>query len=668
MIERIKMRLKTILLLLVVPWCCTPCVSANTTIKRTLYVDAQNGSDLNDGSSGEKSWKTLIHASKEVQAGDHVLVAPGVYRGGIQLFAKGTSGAPIIFEGDGIEGSTIITLADSVIRGGIVTWQLEDRKTGLYSVDYTGGIPARVLYSGTDLYPYASEESLNTFRIKGTPGPKHGYYYDSAGGKLYVRLYPGGKYGPVNPNDHVMAVAPPTGSRFDGTLVSQPYHYGIGVLGPGDAHIIIDGFTFEVPGVAGVYTEANDVTIRNGWFQGCRTGVAGNYKDRTTTDPEGKDYFSLRYDPSVLDLSASRIVIEYCDYHQEPAFEDAVELMKEFANSTRDSHPDIEAFYKPFWHRKSVNHGLPGQTFGYEIGIAARIGSDWVIRRNHIHDTFEGLSCHAVSASRGLQVEYNIFERILDNAIETEDHSSNMHIYRNVIVDVFMPFSWQPIRGTPWPYSIFFTENIIYNTPENQNLWEDIGFRARGLFKIGVKMETWERVPHMVGTLYAPVTVPGSGLVLANNTILFPGGSLVTTQGGREMPVHNVNIINNIIDTEFLLSLKPDADLKENHFYFENNVVYFSALSDTGPARIVAGKSGKMLKTPNAASLDKHFMPVSGNNVYHPADSIPDVCRKYMYIGAIQPGDDWFPPEVGPAAEYPGYVREFTTAKDQLSK
>ena len=631
--------------------CLVHSVSAYSVIKRTLYVDSQKGNDLNDGRSREKPWKSLLHASKELQPGDYVIVAPGVYRGGIQIYVKGSPEAPIIFEGDKIEGSTVITLADSDIREGKLTWKLENKMTDLYSVDFNGRTPARVLYTGVDLYPYASKESLNTFKINGNSAPKHGFYYDSTENKIYVRLHPDGKYGSKNPNDHLMAVAPPTGSRFDGTLISQPYHYGIGVLGAGDAHIIIDGFTFEVPGVAGVYTEANYVTIKNCWFQGCRTGVAGNYKDRTTTDPEGKDYFSMRFDPSMLDLSASHIVIEYCDYNQKPAFEDAVELMKEFASEEKDSSIDIEAFYKPFWHRKSVNHGLPNQSFIYEIGIAARIGSDWVIRRNNIHDSFEGLSCHAVSASRGLRVEYNRFERLLDNAIETEDHSSNMHIYRNVIVDVFMPFSWQPIRGTPWPYSIFFTENIIYNTPENQGLWDNIGFKGRGLFKIGVKEITWQRVPHMVGTVYAPVTVPGSGLVLANNTILFPGGQLITVQGGREMPVYNVNIINNIIDTEYLLSLKPKYDLKEGHFNFQNNAVYFSELEDDGPAGIAAGKTGKIAKIPNAEFLDKNFKPIAGSILNTTAIPVPDICREYINMGAIQPGDDWYPLEVGPKAE-----------------
>jgi hypothetical protein len=646
---KVAFRLKLVHFIII--GCCILSVPVYSASNRTLYVDSEKGSDFNDGSTPGKSWKTLIHAAAEILPGDHVIVAPGVYRGGIQILAKGKPGAPIIIEGDAIEGSTIITLADPDIRDRNLHWYLEDKITGLYSIDCKQGTPARVLYSGIDLYPYSSKEALNTFSINGEAGPRHGHYYDSLKEKLYARLHADGKYGSSNPNDHLMAVAPPTGNRFDGTLVTQSCHYGIGIIGAGDAHIIIDGFTFETPGVAGVYTEANHVKIKHSWFQGCRTGVAGNYKDRTTTDPEGKDYYSLRYDPATLDLSASHVTIEYCDYHQKPSFDDAFGLTEELTIESGGKKIDNSSLYKSFWHRKSVGNGLPNDLYKYEIGIAARIGSDWIIRNNYIHDSFEGLSCHSVSASRGLVVEYNLFERLLDNAVETEDHASNMHIYRNVIVDVFMPFSWQPIRGTPWPRSIYFTENIIYNTPEYQNLWKDMGFVKRGIFKIGVKAVTWNRVPHMVGTLYAPVRVPEDGLILANNTILFPGGSLIELQGGRDMPLHNVHFFNNIIDTDYLYSLNPESDLKENHFNFENNIVHFFDVNEYGPARIVAGPTGRITKKPVAGSLDKNYRPLQDDGIINGAIPVPGLCKNYTSIGAVQPGEEWFPFEVGPRAK-----------------
>jgi hypothetical protein len=640
------MRLKLFTILLLIHYISS--FSIYSAYSRTLYVDSQNGSDLNDGSSPGKAWQTLLHAANEIQPGDKVKVAPGVYRGGIQINVKGRPDAPIIFEGDRIEGSTIITLADADIRERKRSWHLEDKKTGLYSITYNGGMPARVLYSGIDLYPYGSIKALNTFSNNNGPGPKHGHYFDPNENKLYVRLHASGQYGSNNPSDHLMAVAPPTGSRFDGTLVSQPHHYGIGIMGAGDAHVIIDGFTFETPGVAGVYTEANFVNIKHSWFQGCRTGVAGNYKDRTTIDPKGNDYYSLRYDPGTLDLSASHITIEYCDYHQKPSFDDAVDLIKELMLDKSRKDQGNRDLYIGFWHRKSIFNGLPSELHKYEIGLAARIGSDWIIRNNYVHDAFEGLSCHSVSASRYLVVENNLFERLLDNAVETEDHARNMFIHRNLIVDVFMPFSWQPIRGTPWPHSIYFTENIIYNTPKYQNVWKDMGFEKRGAFKIGVKAETWKRIPHMVGSLYAPVRVPGDGIILANNTVLFPGGSLIELQGGRDMPLYNVHFINNIIDTDYLYSINPESDLKEDHFNFNNNSIHFFDINDDRPARIVAGRTGKIAKTPNADNMDKNFMPLVDNEISNGAIEVPNFHKKFKSMGAIQTDNGWYPIKVGP--------------------
>ena len=44
------------------------------------------------------------------------------------------------------------------------------------------GYPSRVLYSGTDLFPYDSLEHLRTFVAQGTtPGPRHGFFYDAEG-------------------------------------------------------------------------------------------------------------------------------------------------------------------------------------------------------------------------------------------------------------------------------------------------------------------------------------------------------------------------------------------------------------------------------------------------------------------------------------------------------
>jgi len=296
--------------------CLVAVFAASPAHARDLFVDANHGDDTRDGLSAATAWRSLQHASKEVRSGDTVWVNPGIYRGPVRLYTKGKMGSPITFRATEIGmNRVIVTNANWEVRSGKRPWVLEDESLGLYSIPFEWDMPARVLYDGKDLFPYADIERLKSFSTPdGEPGPRHGYAWDAKNHRLYLRLHEGGRFGSRDPNKHVMAVAPPTGLQREGTLVGAPHHYCFGVLEPGDAHVVLDGFTFETPGVAGVYVEANQVTVRRCWFLGCRTGVVGNYQDETTTDPTGTDYFSMRLDPVEQQRAAASVTIEYCDY------------------------------------------------------------------------------------------------------------------------------------------------------------------------------------------------------------------------------------------------------------------------------------------------------------------------------------------------------------------
>ena len=92
----------------------TPATAVSTTGK-TYYVSPK-GSDSNSGLSLATAFATPQKAASVVQAGDTVLIAAGLYRGGINMtnYASGTAGKPITFGslGDGpvvIDGSTPVT-------------------------------------------------------------------------------------------------------------------------------------------------------------------------------------------------------------------------------------------------------------------------------------------------------------------------------------------------------------------------------------------------------------------------------------------------------------------------------------------------------------------------------------------------------------------------------
>ncbi len=544
----------------------------------------------------------------------------------------------------------IVTNANWEVRAGKRSWVMEDAGLGLYSIPFEWEMPARVLYDGIDLFPYLDLDHLKSFATaENEPGPRHGYAWDGKLKRLYVRLHEGDRYGSRDPVNHVIAIAPPTGLQREGTLVGAPHHYCFGVLGPGDAHVVFDGFTFETPGVAGVYAEASHVTVRRCWFMGCRTGVAGNYQDQITTDPTGSDYFSMRLDPAQQQRAAAHVTIEYCDYSQTPAFDDLVEVMSNHAlRFARDTDRGV------MWARKDP-HGLPDQRYTYEIGIAARIGRNWVVRRNHIHDTFEGLSCHATWASIGLLVEENLFERLLDNAVETEDHARDMTVRRNVVIDALEPFSFQPLRGEPWPGPARFEQNIIFNTPEYASLWLPPRPHLRGAFKIGIKTNTWERNPRLVGQKPPKeflLTPPG--IVFANNTVLFPGGRLIDPQGDENIPIRGIRFLNNILATDYLVSADPKKPrFHSGHFEFAGNAVAPATPGMPGPGPIPAEHQGRLFPTVASLGLTDDFRLSAGSPLRGAARQFDGLPATLPDIGALQPGDTWYPLQVGPLAGGP---------------
>ena len=85
-----------------------------SSFSRTLYVDAQNGSDSHDGLSAPQAFKTIQYASTQAQPGDRILIADGIYRETITPVQSGTSQHPIVLEGQSVS-NTIITGSDRIV-------------------------------------------------------------------------------------------------------------------------------------------------------------------------------------------------------------------------------------------------------------------------------------------------------------------------------------------------------------------------------------------------------------------------------------------------------------------------------------------------------------------------------------------------------------------------
>lgn len=413
--------------------------------------------------------------------------------------------------------------ANPDVRAGKVAWTQEDAGLGLYSIPWKNPAPTRILCGQVDLYPYFDVARLSSFMAspqRNHRGPQHGYAVDARAGKLYVRLHASGKYGPTDPNRQTMCISGPTGTGPVGLGVSRQSDYCIGVFGAGSAHVVIRGFTFETPGVTGVYVESDDVTVEDCRFVGCRGGVTGNapyFMDG------GFDYSA----------PAKRVKIDHCEYTQFPAYDDGLETIR-LAREAGERE-------MVFWARKDFQSGLRDQAINYETGIGCLMGMDWEVSHCRVWNAFEALSSRATTSSKGARVHDNVFEMLLDNAVESEDHSVDLVVSGNLIRDVFGPFSWQPLEGEPWPSGFVCRDNVICSTKAHEDAFR---FRNPCVFKVGA---TGARKQY--GKEYVPL-LPGEGVVFERNTVLWGGGCLFWGAIWGNNP-DKVVLRDNFIYTEF---------------------------------------------------------------------------------------------------------------------
>lgn len=569
------------------------------------FVDATNGTDKwNTSGSAEKPFATIQKAVDKAQAGDTITVLPGVYYGPIRMEKKGTAEKPITLRAQNKgEYVTTITGANKNVREGNVTWTCYDATNNIWVIDYTvtnnmmdyddGIFPARVLCDYVDVMAHRTLESLQTGIFEKDddaktyyPGYKQGYYYDYANKKLYIKLRTDGKYGSSNPNDHCIKVAPDAykyiSSGTDGSWLSGDFSgsgYRGDVMGEdsfnicvGDwdsnnstsakaadsYYVIIDGFTFETPGYAGVYTRASDVTIKNCYFRGCRTGVRGAARNRSE------------------DLIYSKnITIEHCDYGDVGVYDEAIELINEVTNPDKTNYrfADIEAQgYKKssyyWWQRKTmVSDGL--KHLGYEVGgFTNNMGEDWTLRYNYIHDCFDGLSHRAMQRYQedvngykkdipceNIEIYGNVFEKCLDNGIELENHGTGINVYENFFHNNHSSVSWQPENGTPWPTNIKFYKNVIHNDRDYNVFWSKKAELETDAFKIMAPKTAntglpWSTdIPLDENGKPTEVKLEGNGFSVFNNTIIMPSGGFMKGVGSgmSGVPHKGFKFKNNVV-------------------------------------------------------------------------------------------------------------------------
>ena len=550
------------------------CATALPLSAATYHVDGKSGDDARSGDAPATAWETLGHAAEVVLPGDTVIVHPGVYHEHVQLRRAGTAEQPIRFAADEIaKNRVVLTGADPVLRAGKQPWRIEDQKLNIVYVK-TGHRPARVLADEVDLFPYESLEDLKTLTLKnGSPGPQHGYAYDPIAGRLFVRLHK--RYGSIDPNQRTMKVAPAGGIGAASRHADDRTHYNFGVLTDGPAHVILEGFTFETPGLCGVFVKKGAVTVKQSWFIGCRAGVSGaadSPDDAKRTD---------------------NVTIERCDFSHYPSWQDVEELA---AGSKADIAPEARPAGKSkggklppfFWQIRS---GGPNT---YDLGIALKVGTGWKITHNYIHDCIDGLSNWSLSHARNLDVSYNTFERLLDNAVESGNHSAFIRVHHNYLKDVFEPFAWNPKSGTPWPGPMLIDHNVVTYSTTGQKLWTALDFSedtTPGCFEIGCTDRNWE-LPHMKAVPRDTAAVPGAGFVAYNNTIFFPRGNVFRFVSLLQRQVSGFRFLNNIVVTRGFTP-RGYSGLDLSALEFNGNLVCAAGDDGPGPGKKFAGPLGR---------------------------------------------------------------------------
>lgn len=582
----------------------------------TLYVDA-TASGNGDGSE-KRPFNNVQAAADRVSPGDTVIIKPGVYFETVRLKRFGTKDKPVTFKADRVgKNRVIITGADKAVRTGAKKWQLHDRESGTYFVKTSNVRPVRVLYSGTDLFPYKSLKGLMTFEaVPGVPGPRHGFFFQKSSGKLFVRLRPDGKYGSADPNRHVMAISP-TRATADGADAPDSRYYNFGILGKsGDSlNVIIDGITFETPAMTAVYVSGNDVTVRNCLFLGCLAGgVSGRYIG---------EQFSKR-----VAESSKNILVEQCEWHNFPIYDDVAELM-DLVKSGKVviKDPKLRRFH--YWVHKNPSNGA---LIYYETGVIRNVGKNWTLRNCYIHDVFDGIA--NLNWAENTIIEGNLFEKCIDNAVETENHAKNCHIRRNRCVDIFQSISYQPLDGEPWAGPVYIYQNLICRT--TANIFKT---GSSSTFKIGIpanqaKNRLNKNKPELKNYDWINITTPG--IHIFNNTIIEPGIRLVSDLNGPVQKLKNVTFSNNIALSSALsynLRRPGDGGVK-TYKYTNNRFVLSSKAYPLFPAVTdqVSGAPGEVLP----GWEDNNFVPAR----FEKALEIPGMPEKFRYVGAIQSADD----------------------------
>ncbi len=351
--------------------------------------------------------------------GDIVTLAPGAYRGLITVSRGGRPRAPIVLRAE--EPGTV-TLTNATPPEFKI--EFTNVKGDLYRAPVPWQIRWVMVEGHRNLMDYVTLTRLEAFRAIGNDsrrmedGPPEGFAWED--GFLYVRLL-GGK----NPNragveihSETKVFRKKTYTLWGGRSFKQGDGFILDIRAP---HVVIEGLKFHMAPDIAVQVNADDVTIRDCYFDGCIRGIES--------------------------LGSANLTVEHCEYSGYPTYQ---------------------------WVRWGQLLGLNGKMGLWNTIYASNLCNTFIhhfgpsvkVRHSMVYEAFDGMwprNMGTLDPQKTSEYAYNLFMSAGDECIEFDTRRAiNLRVHHNFIMDATVPLALSPVQGG----GLTVDHNIVYVSPE----------------------------------------------------------------------------------------------------------------------------------------------------------------------------------------------------------
>jgi len=351
--------------------------------------------------------------------GDIITLATGTYRGLITVNKGGDASAPVVIraEDPGTVTLTNATLPDYKL-------EFDNIKDDLYRTAVPWQVRWVMVEGHRNLMDYVTLDGLETFRAIGNDsrriedGPPEGFAWEN--GFLYIRLLGG-----ADPNDTGIEIHRETNvfqekiyTLWGGRSFKQGDGFILDVRAP---YVVIEGIKFHIAPDIAIQVNADNVTIRDCYFDGCIRGIES--------------------------LASANLTVEYCEYSGYPTYQ---------------------------WIRWGQLVGVNGKMGLWNVIYASNLCNTFIhhygpsvkVRHCIVYEAFDGMwprNMGTLDPEKTSEYAYNLFMSAGDECIEFDTRTPiNLRVHHNFIMDATVPLALSPVQGG----GLMIDHNIVYVSPE----------------------------------------------------------------------------------------------------------------------------------------------------------------------------------------------------------